>query len=116
MEFIINLLVTIIILCIGYGINNIYGKDINGMDGYIIGIITTSIIWMIVGNKNSFKIKNKKFFNTIALVIALIGGIMWFIGEWLVYVGKTKNSLLDPIGSFTTALGGVIGLVIYLQD
>jgi len=115
MDVFIYFLITIIIICIGYGINNIYETELNGMDGYMIGIITSSIIWVILGNKNSFKIKNFLFLNSLALVLALIGGILWFIGEFLVYTGKTRNTLLDPIGTFTTALGGFMALIIYLQ-
>ena len=115
MDIFINLLITIIIYFIGYGIHNIYNKDLNGLDGFMIGLVTSYVILMIVGNKNSFKIKNKNMFGSFALVLTLSGGSLWCSGEWCIYKGKDNNPLLAPIGSLTTAVGGIMALIIYLQ-
>ena len=96
-----------------------FGKELHKMVAIIIGIIVTLIVWFLFSNKNKkigFLKKHKKILNIIALVICFVGGLLWAIGEWLVYAGLDNHPLLDPVGAFSTALGAFMSLLLYLYD
>ena len=67
------------------------------------------------GSKNSFLKKHEKILNTIALVIAFVGGLLWATGEWMVYAGLDDHPLLDPVGAFAAASGALMSLILYVN-
>ena len=112
------ILCLLLVVAIGFGLSYIFRNNLAMEEGYIFGVITVFILWIIFGNKSNNQIlkKNKSLFNIIALTCAFIGGLLWFFGEYLVYTGKPDHVLLDPIGSFACALGALIALIIYLYE
>ena len=64
-------------------------------------------------NSNSPKII--KFIQIFTLGLAFIGCCTWFIGEYLSWKGHPQHPALETIGTFSTALGAFIALVIFLN-
>ena len=61
------------------------------------------------------KKRAEKILNTIALVVAFIGGLLWATGEWMVYAGLDDHPLLDPVGAFAAASGALMSLILYVN-
>ena len=106
-----------ILTVIGYTISKLFKDQLIMEQGYIIGTLLTSIVLLIFNNKDKKLFSNsKKIFNLAALILAFVGGSLWFTGEFLVYIGKADHPLLDPIGAFSCALSALIALVLYLDN
>lgn len=107
-----------ILSVIGYTISKLFKDQLIMEQGYIIGTLLTSIVLLIFNNNKDKKLfgNSKKIFNLAALILAFVGGSLWFTGEFLVYIGKADHPLLDPIGAFSCALSALIALVLYLDN
>lgn len=112
------LIMIVILSVIGYTISKLFKDQLIMEQGYVIGTILTSIVLLIFNNSKDKKLFNnyKKIFNLAALILAFVGGTLWFTGEFLVYIGKSDHPLLDPIGAFSCALSALIALVLYLDN
>lgn len=111
-------LLLFVLMSSGFGIFYMFGKQLDGMVPIIIGVIASFVVWFILskkGQKNSFLKKHEKILNTIALVVAFIGGLLWATGEWMVYSGLDDHPLLDPIGAFAAASGALMSLILYVN-
>ncbi len=117
MRHLVFFLISIIILSIGFGIHYIFNNNLKLSEGYILGVLVSILLWIIFHNRSKkleFVEKNSKILNYLALAISIIGGIIWFTGEWLVWTGQDEHPILDPIGAFATALGAFMGLYLYV--
>jgi hypothetical protein len=114
MYILLNIIVLLFILFIGYIINYIFKKDYKALEGYTIGIITCIILYYLLNNKK-IKIKNKKLLNIFILILATFGGFLWFFGEILVYTNIDDNPLIDPIGAFLVFLSAFISFLLYIN-
>ena len=111
-------LLLFVLISSGFGIFYMFGKQLHGMVPIIIGLIAAFIIWFILskkGKKNGFLKKHEKILNTVALVVAFIGGLLWATGEWMVYAGLDDHPLLDPVGAFAAASGALMSLILYVN-
>ena len=113
------LIIIAILTVVGYTISRLFKDQLIMEQGYVIGTLLTSIVLLIFNNDNRDKklfTNSKKIFNLAALILAFVGGSLWFTGEFLVYIGKADHPLLDPIGAFSCALSALIALVLYLDN
>ena len=112
-EYFIILLSFIIIT---FGINYMFGYYLNFFISVIFGLLISYIISMILLNKNIKFLKKYKYnLNVFALITSLIGGSLWTIGEFLVYKGHSSHELLNPIGAFSTTIGALMALILYMN-
>lgn len=112
------LIIIAILTVVGYTISRLFKDQLIMEQGYVIGTLLTSIVLLIFNNNRDKKLfsNSKKIFNLAALILAFVGGSLWFTGEFLVYIGKADHPLLDPIGAFSCALSALIALVLYLDN
>ena len=79
-------------------------------------IISFMIFLIFYNAKDILKIiKSKNIYNFLAISFAFMGSVIWFVGEYLVYTGREKHSLLDPIGAFFSSFSALITLIIFLH-
>jgi len=108
------------ILFTGYGISFFFSDKLVVIEGYIIGVIITFILGIIFNNvEQKRNIVFKKYYNILnflALIIALLGSIIWFIGEYIVVQGHKNDPIIDATGAFACALSAFITLLIFIQN
>jgi len=117
MKHLVFFLISLIILSIGFGVHYLFDKSLKGFEGYLLGVFISFTLWIIFHNRSKkleFVEKNSKILNYLALTISTVGGIIWLIGEWLVWTGQDEHPILDPIGAFATAIGAFMGLYLYI--
>ena len=117
MKHLVFFLFFIIILSVGFGVHYLFDKSLKGFEGYLLGVFISVTLWIIFHNRSKkleFVEKNSKILNYLALAIAIIGALIWLMGEYLVWTGQDEHPILDPIGAFTTAIGAFMGLYLYI--
>ena len=120
MNIIKLLLLILTILFSGYGISVFFSDKLAAIEGYIIGVSVTFVIGIII---NSIENKNyvifKKYHNIInfvALLIALLGCIIWFIGEYIVVQGHKGDPIIDATGAFACSISAFITLLMFIES
>jgi hypothetical protein len=82
----------------------------------LFSIVSFIIILLFINARDIVKIiKSKNIYNFLAISFAFIGSVIWFVGEYLVYIGREKHSLLDPIGAFFSSFSALITLIIFIH-
>lgn len=123
MKNIINYLfiIKLLLFICGLGIIlHIYGNNkLTIIEGYTIGVTITTISVILFNKfqKNSMFLKKyRELFKLTGLLIALIGCIIWFIGEYLVFRGFEDKPIIDTIGAFACSIAALITLIIYVEE
>jgi len=112
-------LIMFIIIAVGFGFSTIFTNQLVMEEGYALGVVTTALLLAIFNNKNSNMRKFKSHSDTMnlfALSLAFIGGFLWAVGEWLVYLGKKDHELLDPIGAISCCISALIALILFINN
>ena len=82
----------------------------------LFSIVSFIIILLFINARDIVKIiKSKNIYNFLAISFAFIGSVIWFVGEYLVYTGREKHGLLDPIGAFFSSFSALITLIIFIH-
>ncbi len=81
--------------------------------GFIIGLAISG--YYQVHNTSSILFNICNIFNLIALLVALIGCIVWFIGEYLVVLGHKNDPIIDAAGAAACSLAAFITLILFVQ-
>ncbi len=119
MNIVILILLIIIILFTGYGLSVFFKNKLTLIEGYLIGVVLTVLFGLIfnIMKTNKFTILKKyhNIFNLIALLVALIGCIVWFIGEYLVVLGHKNDPIIDAAGAAACSLAAFITLILFVQ-
>jgi hypothetical protein len=120
MNIVTLILLITIILFTGYGISVFFKDKLTLIEGYLIGVILTVLFGFIfnIMKTNKFAILKKyhSIFNFIALLIALIGCIIWFIGEYLVVLGYKNDPIIDATGAAACSIAAFITLLLFVQN
>lgn len=98
---------------ISYMFSNTLGME----GGYLLGVSLSLILWGTLGcSHDLFKNLGKNgrsMLSGLAILFALVGGSLWFIGEVLEYTGKDAHPLVAPLGAFTCAISALMSLIQY---
>ena len=120
MNIVTLILLIIIIIFTGYGISVFFKDKLTLIEGYLIGVVLTVLLGFIfnIMKTNKFAILKKyhNIFNFIALLIALIGCIIWFIGEYLVVLGHKNDPIIDATGAAACSIAAFITLLLFVQN
>lgn len=120
MNIVTLILLIIIILFTGYGISVFFKDKLTLIEGYLIGVVLTVLLGFIfnIMKTNKFAILKKyhNIFNFIALLIAFIGCIIWFIGEYLVVLGHKNDPAIDAAGAAACSIAAFITLLLFVQN
>ena len=112
-------LIMFIIIVVGFGLSRMFTNQLVMEEGFALGVITTAILLAIFNNKNTNFKKLKSHsdaINLFALSLAFVGGFLWCVGEWLVYLGKKDHVLLDPIGAASCCISAFIALILFVNN
>jgi len=119
MNIIKLLLLILTIFFTGYSISLFFSDKLASIEGYIIGVIITFIIGIIINNVEHKKYtifkKYHNIFNFVALLIALLGCVIWFIGEYIVLQGYKSEPIIDATGAFACSISAFISLLLFIQ-
>tara|TARA_A100001011_G_scaffold399922_1_gene511045 strand:- start:2153 stop:2563 length:411 start_codon:yes stop_codon:yes gene_type:complete len=118
MNFTTIALMMFIIIVVGFGISTIFTNQLVMEQGYALGVVTTALLFTIFNkNTNIKKFKSHSHtMNLFALSLAFVGGFLWAVGEWLVYLGKKDHELLDPIGAASCCISALIALILFINS
>jgi len=120
MNIVTLILLITIILFTGYGISVFFKNKLTLIEGYLIGVILTVLFGFIFNiiKTNKFSVFKKYYniFNFLALLVALIGCIIWFIGEYLVVLGHKNDPIIDAAGAAACSIAAFITLILFVQN
>ena len=120
MNIVTLILLIIIILFTGYGMSVFFKDKLTVIQGYIFGVALTLLFGFIfnIMKTNKFAILKKyhNLFNFLALLVALVGCIIWFIGEYLVVLGHKNDPIIDATGAAACSIAAFITLILFIQN
>jgi hypothetical protein len=120
MNIVTLILLITTILFTGYGISVLFKDKLTLIEGYLIGVILTVLFGFIFNiiKTNKFSVFKKYYniFNFLALLVALIGCIIWFIGEYLVVLGYKNDPIIDAAGAAACSIAAFITLILFVQS
>ena len=116
-------LVPITLILIGILLHIFFTKSLIFEEGYIIGVILSLFLFSIFNSTFKFNLSvfknNKKILTSIALLLAAIGGVIWFVGEYLEFTGRKSKlfsgKLDDVIGSGVVLISAILVLIVHFS-